>query len=165
MRRSLCVVLGLLLSVSACAAPRSDGRGTEIGMLPVNYRLPRLTGGQDALDAHRGRVVLLDLWASWCPPCREELPALSALAQDNHQVVVLTANQGEAPNVIRDLVEHEHLHLPVLLDKDQEYGAAYATVGLPTAVILDPHGKIAAIEAGAHSLQEWQTLLAKVGSR
>jgi len=160
MKRSL-LFLGFALGLlSACAHHDSSSTGTAVGMKPVSFTLPRLGGGHDALDAHHGHLVLLDLWASWCPPCREELPVLSKLATSQSQIVVLAANQGESAAVVEQVVRSQHIQMPILLDRDQAYGGAYATIGLPTAVILDRNGNIAAIEAGAHTEEEWRAIMA-----
>jgi thiol-disulfide isomerase/thioredoxin len=152
-----------LTTLVACSSRHnSDSSGTSVGMEPVSFSLDRLNGGKDALNAHHGHPVLLDLWASWCPPCRQELPELSKLAAADPQLVVLSANQGESAAVAENVVRSLHLQIPVLLDHEQSYGGAYATIGLPTAVILDANGKIAAVETGAHTLPEWQAILAPV---
>jgi len=162
MRRAIFLAL-LLPWLAACAHPRNAAdAGTSVGMEPVSFRLPRLGGGEDALAAHRGHPVLLDLWASWCPPCREELPELSVLALAQPRLVVLTANQGESAAVAARALRELHLRLPVLLDREQAYGGAYASIGLPTAVILGADGRIAAVVTGAHTLAEWQAILAPV---
>lgn len=160
---------GLALAVlTACAHTHASSAGltgTEVGMPPVSFTLPVLGGGHDALAAHRGQVVLLDLWASWCPPCREELPELSQLAKSDPKLVVLAANQGETSDVVSAVAHRLHLQIPILLDHGQEYGAAYATIGLPTAVILAPSGKIAAVETGSHTAPEWRAIIAKALAR
>jgi thiol-disulfide isomerase/thioredoxin len=162
MRRAVFFAL-LLPWLGACAHARDVAEaGVSVGMKPVSFRLPRLGGGEDALAAHRGHLVLLDLWASWCPPCREELPEFSKLAAARPRLVLLTANQGESASVAARVVREFHLRLPVLLDREQAYGGAYASIGLPTAVILDADGRIAAVESGAHTMAEWKAILASV---
>jgi thiol-disulfide isomerase/thioredoxin len=162
MRRAIFLAL-LLPWLRACAHPeKAADAGTLVGMKPVSFRLPQLGGGGDALAAHRGHPVLLDLWASWCSPCREELPELSKLAAARPRLVLLTANQGESAGVAARVVHELHLRLPVLLDREQAYGGAYASIGLPTAVILGADGRIAAVETGAHTVAEWKAILASV---
>ena len=165
MNRRLLILGVALLMVAGCARQYADGRGTDVGMRPVSYTLPLLGGGHDALDAHHGRVVLLDLWASWCPPCRRELPELAALSKIRRDIVVIAADQGEADQTVAEAARQFRLPFPVMLDRDQKYGEAYANVGLPTSVIISPDGKIAGVETGAHSAPEWSLILEKALSR
>ncbi len=109
-----------------------------------SYQVKSLNGGSDALSQYRGKVVLLNLWASWCAPCRSETPALEQLYEQNQRrgLVVLGIDQGESAATAGVFVREMKLRYPILLDEDQQYGRAYVAIGLPTSVIVDRTGHI-----------------------
>ena len=109
-----------------------------------SFAVKTLDGGDDALDRYRGHVVLVNLWASWCAPCRSETPALERLyEQDRGQgLVVLGIDQGESAEAAGAFAKEMKLTYPILLDEDQRYGRAYAAVGMPTSLVVDPKGRI-----------------------
>jgi cytochrome c biogenesis protein CcmG, thiol:disulfide interchange protein DsbE len=114
------------------------------GAPAASYPVRRIDGTEDALDRYRGRVVLMNLWATWCGPCREEMPALDRLyeRERGRGLMVLGIDQGESAAVAAAFAREAGVHYPILLDKDQSYGEAYAAVGLPTSVIVDRRGHI-----------------------
>jgi len=139
-----CALSALL---AGCSSTPSTAAGFSAGH-PYSVALPRLGGGTAQLLGHPGHVVLASLWAVWCPACREELPALAAYARHApRDVLVYAIDQGEDPQTIAPIVRG--LGLTVLLDRDQRYGAAYVRLGLPTTVVLDRHGLLRAVIAGA----------------
>ena len=108
-----------------------------------------IVGGQDegdrvVLDALRGRVVVLDFWASWCPPCRASIPALDAFAQRHPEVVVLGVNtETERPaSFVRSAHEALGARYPTVQDADGRIQAAYEITGLPTILVLDAEGTV-----------------------
>lgn len=109
-----------------------------------SYPIKRLDGATDSLDRYRGRVVLVNLWASWCAPCRSETPALEQLYQEEHAkgLVVLGIDQGESAEAASAFAREMKLTYPILLDEDQRYGRAYSAVGLPTTLVVDRTGHI-----------------------
>jgi cytochrome c biogenesis protein CcmG/thiol:disulfide interchange protein DsbE len=130
------------------SAPASRAAGGGPAMLAgapaQSYPIKRLDGVTDALDRYRGRVVLVNLWASWCAPCRSETPALEHLYEESRGkgLVVLGIDQGESANAAASFAREMKLTYPILLDEDQRYGRAYAAVGLPTTLVVDRSGHI-----------------------
>jgi thiol-disulfide isomerase/thioredoxin len=114
------------------------------GAPAASYQVKRLDGASDSLDRYRGKVVLVNLWASWCAPCRSESPALEQLYQENRArgLVVLGIDQGESAEAAGAFARELHLGYPILLDEGQQYGRAYAAVGLPTSIVVDRTGHI-----------------------
>ncbi len=109
-----------------------------------SYPVKTLAGATDGLERYRGRVVLVNLWASWCAPCRSETPALEQLYEEERGkgLVVLGIDQGESAAAARGFAREMKLRYPILLDEDQQYGRAYAAVGLPTSLVIDRTGHI-----------------------
>jgi peroxiredoxin len=130
---------GPKISLNGTGGPRMLA-GAPAQSFPVK----RVDGAADGLDRYRGTVVVLNLWATWCPPCREEMPALERLYREYHErgLVVLGVDQGEAPRVAARYARDHGVTYPILIDEDQQYGRAYAAVGLPTTIVIGRDGRI-----------------------
>lgn len=109
-----------------------------------SFEVERTDGVPDGLDRYRGKVVVMNLWATWCPPCREEMPALERLYREyrSQGVVVLGVDQGEAARVAAAYAREHGVTYPILIDEDQQYGRAYSAVGLPTTIVVGRDGHI-----------------------
>jgi thiol-disulfide isomerase/thioredoxin len=99
-------------------------------------------GGVVSVDRYRGRVVLMNLWASWCPPCRAEMPDLQRLADRyaGKPLAIVGVNEGESADRARAYADSLGIRFPIWIDSAQRYGRAYGALGLPTTVILDRRG-------------------------
>jgi peroxiredoxin len=112
--------------------------------------LPALDGTRFRLADHRGKVVLVNFWATWCPPCLEEMPALERLWQRHRQdpfvlvAVALDANTG----LVAPFVTERKLTFPVVLDPRLDAGNAYSVRALPTTVVVDRQGDVRALALG-----------------
>jgi thiol-disulfide isomerase/thioredoxin len=97
------------------------------------------------LDGLRGKVVVVNLWASWCPPCRAEMPDLQRYADDEgaRGVAVIGINQGESPERASAFARSLRISFPIWIDRDQQYGRAFAALGLPTTVVVGRDGIVA----------------------
>ena len=107
------------------------------------------------LEKHKGKVVVLDFWATWCPPCRESLPALSKVAdkyKNDPKVWVGSVNKEalSRPEIDRWLAQRK-LRFPVIRDYQYEISRNYKIEALPTMVIINPEGKIDHVEVGLRS--------------
>lgn len=109
-----------------------------------SYAVAALDGGSGSLRDYHGRVVLINLWATWCAPCRSETPALERLYRQNHArgLVVLGIDQGESAKTVAGFARAMKLTYPILVDQEQRYGGSYAAIGLPTTIIVGRDGKI-----------------------
>lgn len=107
-------------------------------------QLPTLAGGDWTLAEQRGQVLLLNFWASWCEPCRDEMPALQALAQRHASqgLRVATVNFKETPATIRQFTERVPLALPILLDREGEVAKAWGVRLFPTSLLLGRDGRV-----------------------
>ena len=102
-----------------------------------------LQGRKLDLKDYRGRVVVLNFWATWCGPCKDELPSLQRLREklDGKPVEVLTVNYGESAAKVGPYVEREHLSLPVLLDTQKDIAKDWKVGGLPMTYVIDAKGR------------------------
>jgi thiol-disulfide isomerase/thioredoxin len=103
-----------------------------------------LSGQKVDLRALRGRVVLVQFWASWCEPCVTELPALAKLRARlaGRPFAVMTVNYGEGTTRARQFLREHALDLPVLLDRDHRAAAAWGVGGLPMSFLVDAEGRV-----------------------
>ena len=132
------------------------GPAALIGTPARSFPARDLAGKDVSLADYRGKVVLLNLWASWCTPCRQEMPALEQLYRENRArgLVVLGVDQGESKEAATAFVREHGVTFDVLLDEEQQYGRAYAAVGLPTTLVIDRSGRIVHGYDGALTLSE-----------
>ncbi|MDB6135213.1 MAG: hypothetical protein JWM59_3456 [Verrucomicrobiales bacterium] len=121
-----------------------------IGKEAAEFKLALLEGGDFSLKEHRGKVVVLDFWATWCGPCVKSLPGLlEAMAEfPPEQALLITVNQGEPNDQISRFLEARRLTMVVALDTDQGVAGKYGVEGIPHTVVIGPDGKIAAVKTG-----------------
>jgi thiol-disulfide isomerase/thioredoxin len=145
------VVAGIALALTAKsyfdAAPggfSGGGPASLAGAPAQSYDVAGLDGRLQGLETYRGHVVLLNLWATWCAPCRSETPALERLYERDRSrgLVVVGVNQGDSADAARDFVRELKLTYPIWLDDEQRYGRAYAAFGLPTSLVIAADGRI-----------------------
>lgn len=112
--------------------------------------LQDLAGNAHRLESYRGQVVLVNFWATWCEPCREEMPSLERLRQSlqGRPFTVLAVNLAEPPSRIRAFLEKMPLGFPVLLDRDTAAAKAWKARILPASYVVDAHGRIRYTYAG-----------------
>lgn len=119
-----------------------------------------------ALPDLRGQPVVVNLWASWCPPCRREMPVLLQARNAHSQVRFLWVNQGEPPETVTRFATQQGLHAAdVLLDTRSELGQAMGHKALPTTLFYDAQGRLQAVRAGELSAATLAHHLAQIATR
>ncbi len=138
-----------IAAVAAQAAPPAELKPWADGPTPA-LSLKDLEGAAQSLQAHRGKVVVLNFWATWCEPCRDEMPSLNKLKQsfDGKPVVVLGVNVGEGEGRIKAFLDKVPVEFPVLLDRDAAASRVWKVRMLPATFILDREGRIRYSHAG-----------------
>jgi len=138
----LAVALLVLLPLFRPGAVREAGPGGLVGQAAPVFALHDDRGNAVSLSAYRGKVVVLNLWASWCPPCRAEMPDLQRLqtAFASRGLVVIGVNQGESPQRAADFAKALQIGFPIWIDDQQQYGRVFAALGLPTTVVIGRDG-------------------------
>jgi cytochrome c biogenesis protein CcmG/thiol:disulfide interchange protein DsbE len=106
--------------------------------------------GEASLADYRGKVVVLNFWASWCPPCIDELPLLERTQRriEDRGATVLGVNYKDIPEDALRLVRRFRLSFPSLRDRDGEYAEDFAATGFPETFLVDRKGRIAAVRRG-----------------
>lgn len=146
--------VSLPLSASAGAALVLAGLGTLALLQPARPPLPDLTlqtlqGRPVALASLRGQPLVVNLWATWCPPCRRELPLLIEAAQRQTGARIVLVNEGETAAQVAAYLQSQHLGSPeVLLDPGNRLLSAYQSPGLPTTLFIDAEGRVRQLHIG-----------------
>jgi peroxiredoxin len=125
------------------------------------FALADLAGNRVRLSDHRGHVVLLNFWATWCPPCRAEMPSMETLYQayrDRGLVILAISGDRTGRDVVESFVQELDLNFPILLDPNGEVFGQYGVRGLPASFLLDRRGRIVSAEAGA---RDWNSQVAR----
>ena len=106
--------------------------------------LKDLAGRSHTLDDYRGNVVLVNFWATWCEPCRDELASIQALQQRlaGRPFVILLVNYGESRARVGEFVKRESISFPILLDPNQEAPRAWRVRVLPSSFLVAPDGRV-----------------------
>jgi thiol-disulfide isomerase/thioredoxin len=153
-----------LMALNGCAHHSASPVTAEqrAGPQPLALQLPRWPDGAiHDLRRDRGNVLLLDVWATWCEPCRSALPAYEQLAQRyaDRGFRVYAINIDEDRNLVREFIEQSKLNLPVLLDQDAAIAENVLKVTLmPTSFIVDRRGVIRFVHQGfaGHELPRYE---------
>jgi cytochrome c biogenesis protein CcmG, thiol:disulfide interchange protein DsbE len=153
----ICAVLALIALLAYGLAANEPNRDVE-GALSRGTRepapalqLPRLSGvGIESLEDYRGKVVVLNFWASWCKPCREESPLLDRWHErlKRRGGTVLGVDTLDIVGDAREFISHYQLDYPMLRDKEGESKESFGIVGFPETFVIDRRGRIAAVRRG-----------------
>jgi len=138
------LALGLGVSLTACGG---DSDTTSlVGKAAPDFALKSVDGQDCKLSDQKGKVVILDFWATWCPPCRQSLPHVQSVSQDKalaaKNVVAWAVNQQESDDDVKKFLQDNHYTFEVALDASGSVGSSYKVTGMPTTVIIGTDGVI-----------------------
>jgi cytochrome c biogenesis protein CcmG/thiol:disulfide interchange protein DsbE len=168
-------ILGIVVIVAGSAWYFSHWRGSsnefvEIGKPALNFSLQDEKGRTVQLSDYRGRFVVLNFWATWCPPCVEEAGSLEQLnrhfgATTPDQIALLTVSVDSGWDPVRQFIKEHDIGFPVLLDSDQAVPNSYGTFKYPETYIIDRQGIVRQKVIGSYkwnsteSMQYFESLL------
>lgn len=145
--RSLMLVLGVqLMALSVLAGPLEPPKGIrhyEIGVAP-DFSVTDMDGEPFVLTSTRGKWVFLHFWASWCGPCREEMPAIQKMTEqfDNDAFEIVLINTAENEDTVFSFLGEIGMEMNSLMDVDGLVTEKYKPRGLPTTILIDPEGHV-----------------------
>lgn len=147
--------------------PRVVGQAIQVGAPAPDFTLPRLGGGDVRLSDYRGQVVLVNFWATWCGPCRAEMPEIEHAyrAYRDAGFVAIGVNQLEPEPEVRAFVDKYQLTWLFVLDQDGAVSQRWSVLGIPQSYLIDREGKIVKSWLGPLSRQELEHELQRLGLR
>ena len=154
-----CLLVLFAVTFTACSDSKTHaGRketppiGVEVGFLAPDFRVETLIGGAMTLSEHRGKVVLINFWATWCEPCRVEMPSMEALYRSHlhhdFEILAISIDTLGAPPV-RAYIEAFGFTFPVLLDFEYRVNDLYQVRVAPTSILIDRTGRVVKRMLGA----------------
>jgi cytochrome c biogenesis protein CcmG/thiol:disulfide interchange protein DsbE len=152
----------LLFALLLWSLLSNEGDALAAGSEAPDFTLERLDeGGELTLSSLRGKAVVLNFWASWCIPCREEAPVLEGLWQENRErgLVVVGLDAKDFRRDALDFVERFELTFPIVFDGPGETVSPYGVTGFPETFVIDREGKVVDVFVGAVNAEEEQARL------
>ena len=152
----------ILLAACSAAPAFLSAPAPEVGALAPDFTLQTVKGDEISLSDLRGQVVLINFWATWCAPCRLEMPAIQA-RYNRGGFAVLAVNFDEDPEKVQGFMEKLGLSFPALLDPGGEIQNLYRVRGYPTSFFIDEKGVIQIFHIGQMDEVELDEYLVQMG--
>ncbi len=132
-----------------------DETAASLGYRAPDFTLPDLSGQSVSVSSLRGKPVLLNFWATWCPPCRQEIPELQEFHQTyGDHIVLLGVNWGEAPKTVKAFLDRLGVSYRNLVDERGTAFVLYRLTGIPESFFIDPEGYIRGVWIGPLTAKE-----------
>lgn len=129
-----------------------------------DFTLESLDGEKITLSELANQPIVINFWATWCDPCKEEMPLFEAVYSENSGIVVLGVNYNEPANIIRRFVEERGITFPILLDADGKLAERFQVFGFPTTYFIDRDGILRGIYVGQLNEQLILSYLEEIGA-
>ena len=154
-RAILPIILTLVLVLAGCSSG-FESLVARVGEPAPDFELQGLDGESVSLSQLRGSPVMLNFWATWCPPCRDEMPYLQQIYEEwsDEGLMLLAIDIGESRAKVEQYMESNNLSLPVLLDTKSKVADKYGIRGIPTTFFIDGNGVIQEKIVGAFPNKE-----------
>lgn len=165
---TLAIVVSLVTVVSGCGTSGAGGGSADVlseteREPAARLAVPALRGaGMISIGVPSARPTVLNLWASWCGPCREEMPAVQRFARSHPGVRVVGVAINDAPDAAREFATEVGVRFPLGVDQGNRVADAYGVSGLPMTLIFDRRGRVAATWAGPITAADLERLTSAV---
>ncbi|MCJ7691638.1 MAG: TlpA family protein disulfide reductase, partial [Clostridiaceae bacterium] len=136
--------------------PASDESTAPDKTPALDFKLKDLNGKEVSLSDFKGKKVFLNFWASWCPPCKAEMPDIEEVYNEtkDSDLVIIAINVGESRDTAKSFIEENNFNFKVLLDSDENISNQYKLLGYPTSYFIDTEGNIVSMKSGYMTLEE-----------
>jgi len=169
-RRPTTVFMVIALLVALAGLPAFDvwsmgSRVPTVGMQAEDFQLADLDGKTQTLSQYRGKIVLVNFWATWCKPCTTEMPAMQTIYNKlrDKGFVVLAVNELEDDAKVREHIKQYGHTFPVLMDHDNKVANQFGVFGLPVSVFIDQEGRVQEyIKGGLLTEQKIEETVARI---
>jgi peroxiredoxin len=155
-----------LLVLCTASASLAAQDPPKLGQAAPEFSLKLLSGGEASLSQFTGHPVLVNFWATWCKPCRKEMPAIMAAYQAHHagglEVLAVNLSDQESMKDVRKFVAELELPFPILLDEKGKTRQRYGLITVPTSVFIDAQGTVREVDAGPISATTLKDDIAKI---
>lgn len=127
----------------------------------IDFKLKDLDGNEVSLSSLKGKKVFLNFWATWCPPCKAEMPEIEKLYQEtkDSDLVILAVDIGENLNTVKPFINENKYNFKVLLDSDQSVASQYNIASIPTSYFIDADSNIVSTHIGAMTLDQMKSYI------
>ncbi|MBI5044108.1 MAG: TlpA family protein disulfide reductase [Nitrospirae bacterium] len=117
----------------------------EVSRPAPDFALKDTSGKKISLSSYKGRVIMINFWATWCPPCRQEMPSMEALFKEYNKrgfEVLAISSDSQGEKIVKPFMEFYELTFSALMDADGEVHSLYGVTSIPTTYIVDKNGNI-----------------------
>ena len=121
----------------------------------MDFSLKDLNGNNINISDYKGKKVFVNFWATWCPPCNQEIPYINQISKENQdEIKVITVNLGEEKDTVQKYIKQKGYDMTVLLDSNGDVADTYMIYSIPTSYLLDTNGNIVDKHTGTMSMEE-----------
>ncbi|WP_240345784.1 peroxiredoxin family protein [Parageobacillus toebii] len=159
---------GRIESKTVMSTPLDSGKiGTNVGEVAPDFELLSIMGNKVKLSDLRGNTVILNFWATWCPPCKAEIPEMQKFYENNKNnnveiLAVNLTNSESSPDAVKNFVREKGMTFNILLDKQGEIGNLYGVITIPTSYIIDKNGIIRGKYVGPMSYETMDRFISSI---
>jgi thiol-disulfide isomerase/thioredoxin len=134
----------------------------QVGKESPDFTLQNLEGEEVSLSDYRGKIVILNFWATWCKYCVQEMPDLQKFDDENEDLVVLAVNVEEDYDIVKNYIDNTNYSFPVLLDKSGDISSNYLVSAFPTSFFIDKNGILLGSVPGMMTYMQMNDILLKI---
>lgn len=144
---AVCLLVGMMTAVMVQAMEKEDSQrnisvGLDVGLKAPNFELENLHGEKVQLSDFKGKKVMINFWATWCPPCKAEMPDMQKFYEQYGDQVTILAINIDPEYDVKGFVQQMNISFPILLDDQDKVSSAYKILTIPTTFIIDEKGII-----------------------
>lgn len=160
-------LLVILFTVAVVQAMEKDGStpvvkstpGINVGEKALDFTLKDLSGNEVSLSDYKGKKIMLNFWATWCPPCKAEMPDMQKLYEKHKDELIILAVNLDPQNDVSGFVTDMGLTFPILLEGEAAVNEQYKIISIPTSFFIDEKGVIRSKSVGSINLETMEEYL------